>query len=126
MFQPLVVHGEALHQVFGEPRRRPLPELRSPRTADAVPDREDGLEAVVVELAFDIARPLQSNYPEFPDSCAAVKFGFVENVDEMLIHSSDVFVEQLRNLRLSQPDRFILKATLNSGPAVFRAVENDA
>src|SRR5207237_5949530 len=104
----------------------PLAKLRSSRTADAITDGENGFQTVVLDLPLDGARTFQSNYPEFPDSCSAVQLAFVENVDEMLIDGTNVFIEQLRNLRLRQPDRFVLEPALNPGSAIFGAIKNDA
>src|SRR5205823_6230140 len=119
ILQPLVVHGEALHQVFAKAGGSPLAELRSPRTADAVADSENGFQTVVIDLAFDGTGALQTNYPEFPDSCPAVQLALIEDVDQMLVDRADVLVEQLRNLRLREPDRLVLEAALNPRPAIF-------
>ena len=43
ILQPLVVHGEALHQVLAQARRGPLAELRAAVAAHAVADGEDGV-----------------------------------------------------------------------------------
>src|SRR5205807_8871545 len=126
VLQPLVVHGETLNQVFAQSSCRPLPELRSSRTADAIADGEDRFETVVVDLAFDRTGTLNSNYPEFPDSWPSVQFALVENIDEMFIDRANIFVEQLRNLRLRQPDRLIFEPALNPRSTVFGAVENNA
>ena len=36
--------------------------------AHAKPHSQDGLEAVMADLAYHLAFALDSNYPEFPDS----------------------------------------------------------
>ena len=61
VLQPLVVHGEALHQVLGEVCRGPLPELRAPVATDAEADGEDRIEVVVVQAALHLPRPLAAN-----------------------------------------------------------------
>jgi hypothetical protein len=40
---------------------------------DTVPNGDDDVQIVVLDLAFDYAVTLGLNYPEFPDSCLAVK-----------------------------------------------------
>ena len=59
--EPLVVHGETLHQVLCQPRRGPLPELRPSMASHAVPDGEDGGQAVVAQAARYFAGALGSN-----------------------------------------------------------------
>jgi len=59
--QPLVVHGEPLHQVFAQARRGPLPELSATVAAYAIPHGQDRLEPVVPNRARDLATPFGSN-----------------------------------------------------------------
>ena len=92
ILQPLVVHGEALHQVLGQARRGPLAELGAAVAADAVADGEDGFEVVVVDVAGDLAGALLANYPEIPDSCSAVELALVVDVDKVFVDGADVFV----------------------------------
>jgi hypothetical protein len=61
VLQPLVVHGEALHQVLGEVRRGPLPELRAPMAANPEADGEDRIEVVVAQAALDLTLALETN-----------------------------------------------------------------
>ena len=62
VLQPLVVHGEALHQILAQARRGPLAELRAAMAAHAVADGENGVQIVVLDLAGDLPRALRSNY----------------------------------------------------------------
>jgi hypothetical protein len=62
-YEPLLVHGEALHQVLREARCRPLPELRAAVAADAEADGEDRVEVVVLDLARNLALSLPSRFP---------------------------------------------------------------
>ena len=41
VLQPLVVHGEALHQILAQARRRPLAELRTTMAADTEARRKE-------------------------------------------------------------------------------------
>ena len=61
VFEPLIIHGETLHQILVQPPNRPLPELRAPVAAHAETDGEDGIQSVVLELPRDLARTFQSN-----------------------------------------------------------------
>ena len=80
----------------------------------------------MLDLAFDLASALQTNYPEFPDSCLATQFALLEDVQQVLVDRPHILLEQLGNERLRQPDRFILKAALNARPAILCLVKNDA
>ena len=55
VLEALVVHGEAFDEVFAETCGGPLAELRAARCSYAVADGEDGGEAVVLNLAGDLA-----------------------------------------------------------------------
>ena len=67
--QPLVVHREALEQVFLEDGGSPATELDAARRAHAVADGEDGLEVVERDRAADFAVTLDLNRQGFLDSC---------------------------------------------------------
>ena len=58
----------------------PLAKLRAAAAAHAVADRQERLEAVVLDLAGNLALPLGSNYPESPDGCLATALALVEAV----------------------------------------------
>ena len=94
--------------------------------AHAVADGEDGGQAVVLDLAGDLARALGSNYPEFPDSCLPAQFALLEDVHQVLVDRPHVLLEQLRHERLRQPDRLVLEPALDARPAVLGLVEDDA
>jgi hypothetical protein len=61
ILEPLVVHGEALHQVLAEQCRRPLPELRASVASDAEADSEDRVEVVVTQAPCDLSAAFLSN-----------------------------------------------------------------
>lgn len=53
-FDPLVIEHEPLDKEFAESSRRPLPEGGAAGGSDAVPDRQDGVEVVVVYQSGDL------------------------------------------------------------------------
>src|SRR5690606_20673211 len=46
LFQPSIVHGETLDQVFAQDSGGPAAELGAPRGADPVADRQNGVQVV--------------------------------------------------------------------------------
>ncbi len=83
--EPLVIHREALDEVFAQPLGRPDAELRAAKRADAVADGQYGVKVIVIHVAGNFAISLGLNYPEFPDSCLRIKFPFVIDIDQMLV-----------------------------------------
>ena len=61
VLEPLVVHGEALHQVLAQTLRGPLSELRASVAADAVADGENDREAVVANRSRNFAGAFLAN-----------------------------------------------------------------
>ena len=51
--------------------------------------------SVMFDFADDFAAALQTNYPEFPDSCPSVKLSSVVNVCQMFVYGSDILLKQL-------------------------------
>ena len=125
VFQPLVVHGETLHQILIQVPYSPLAKLRAAMAAHTETDREDGVQIVVLDLPRHLPFPFDSNYPEFPDCCLPAQFSLVKNVDQVLIDRSHIFLKQLCQEGLRQPQGLILKPTLDAGPAILRLVKND-
>ncbi len=62
VFEPLVIHGEPLHQILAQPGRGPLAELRASVTADAEADCENGGQIVVQNGPGNLPFALGSNY----------------------------------------------------------------
>lgn len=122
--EPLVIHREALDQVFAEPGRGPLTELRAPMRFDAVADGENGSEGVVLDFPRHLSGPLRSNYPEFSDGCGAPERLFLVNVAEVFADGPDIFLKQLRHLCLREPERLPLEAALDARSAIFGLVED--
>jgi len=84
ILQPLVVHGESLHQVLAQALRCPLAELGTAGRPHPVAHGQDGLQTVVVQCPADLAIPLGLNYPEFPDSSFRFALLLVIDVGEVL------------------------------------------
>jgi len=61
VLQALVVHDEALAQVFAEPRGGPLAECGAAKRAHAMAYRQDRLEAVVAQAAGHLACAFPAN-----------------------------------------------------------------
>ena len=78
----------------------PLAELRAACDTNAEADGEDGLKVLVLNLARYFAASFQSNYSEFPDSCLSVRFRLSENIYQMLVNRTHIFLKQFRNQRL--------------------------
>lgn len=125
VLQAHVVERETLDQKIGQARGCPLAELRAARTADAVADREDDGEAVVLDLPRDLALTLCSNHPEFPDGCGAVEFALLVDVHEVLVDGPDVLLEQLRQEGLRQPERLAFETALDARTPVLGLIEDE-
>lgn len=68
VLEPLVVHGESLHQILAQTLRRPTAELGSTVRPHAVTHCENEVEIVVLDLALHLPRSLPANYSESPNS----------------------------------------------------------
>ena len=80
---------------------------------------------VVLNFPGNLPAALQSNYSEFPNSCPSRQFALGVNAFQMLVHGRNRDLEQLRDERLCQPERLILKPALDARAAVLRLVEDD-
>jgi hypothetical protein len=94
--------------------------------ADAVTHGKDGLQSAVLHLAGHLARALQTNCPEFPESCLPAQFALLEDVDQVLVDRPHILLEQLRNECLRQPDRLVFEPALESRAPILRLVEDYA
>ena len=112
VLQALIIHREALHQILVQAPDGPLPKLRSPMAAHAETDGHNRVQIVVLHFTGHLPRPLDSNYPDFPDSCLPPQFTFVENVHQMLVDRAHILLEQFRDERLCQPPRLVFKPAL--------------
>jgi hypothetical protein len=62
ILEPLVLHRETLDQILREHRGGPLAKLHGPRGGHAVPDRQDHIQVVDLDLAPNLAGALCANY----------------------------------------------------------------
>ena len=83
-------------------------------------------KATELNFAGYLPASLQSNYPEFPDSCLPGQFALVEYVHQVLIDRPYVLLKKLRDERLCQPHGFVLKPALHARLPVLRLVKNEA
>ena len=125
VLQPLVVHGEALHQVLAQARRGPLPELRAAVTADAVADGKDGFQTVVFDVAGDLSAAFSPNYSESPNSWPRGQFALVPDAPQVLVHGWHGHLEQFGDLGLREPDGFVLQPAPDARAPVLRLVEEN-
>jgi hypothetical protein len=83
----------------------PLAKLHATLGFDAVADRDDDIEVVMIHIPVDLPLPLLLNYPEFPDSWFFAKFLFSIDVFNVLVDDANIFGEQFSHLALGQPNR---------------------
>ena len=66
---------------------------------DAIAHGDDGIEAVVHDLARNLPRSLGSNNPEIPDCCLLRELAAGVDVAQVLVHGAHVHAEELGHLR---------------------------
>src|SRR5690606_39958650 len=86
--------------------------------------RQDDIEVIGVDLAFDLPRALGLNYPEFPDSCTRIALTLGEKVADVLVNRAHVLIEQLRDLPLAQPNGTVHGPKADGRGAVLGAVKD--
>ena len=74
-------------------------------------------------LSLDLPASFQLNYPELPDSWLPFQFPFFEDILDVFVDSSNVFLKEFGKLLLSKPDRLVEDAYLNTSLTVFGLVE---
>ncbi len=116
--ETLVVHREPLDQELGETRGGPLTKRGATGRPDAVADRENGVEGVVLDVAGNVANPFALNYSETPNSCPCVQFSIFVNPSQMLIYGRDCHAVKLGDELLREPDCVALQADLKLRCAV--------
>ena len=62
------------------------------------------------------------NYSEFPNSCSWVHLSLLVNPFQMFVYSRDRNLKQIRNQRLRQPNRLILKPALHTRPPILSLI----
>src|SRR5690606_24300093 len=122
--QPLVVQHCALDEVLAEDRGSPAAELSSTWPLHAVAHGEDGVEVEVLHIPSDLATAFLTNCQGFLDSCPFVEFAFRKDVPEM---QADILLgggEELGNLSLGKPDRFVSHAEPDGDSAILSGVQD--
>jgi hypothetical protein len=82
-FQALVIHGEALFEVFLEKSGGVAPEFHTPGGANAVAYREDEIKIVELNGALCFACAFRLNCQGFLDSCLSSQLSILKDVDQM-------------------------------------------
>lgn len=78
----------------------------------------------MVHEPFDRPGTLGLNYPVFPDSCLGRQVALGKDVLDVLVDRPDVFLEELGDVPLRQPQRLVLDPQLEPGRAVRRGVKH--
>ena len=121
IFQPLVVHRESLDDIFAQPLRGPLAELRAPVRFHPVTDRNDDVEIVICRL---VGFPIGGSLCIICTYCFLHQFSFLENIADVLGDDRALPLEQFRQLCLREPDGFIFQPDFNPRPVVLGLVKN--
>lgn len=79
----------------------------------------------LLDLSGDLAGTFDSNYSEFPKSSFGRQFAIGENALEVLVYSRHGDLEQLREMRPGEPDRFVFEPAFDARAAVLGLVEDD-
>ena len=103
VFEPFLVDDEALRGELDELVRRPHAKQRALLGRDAITDRDDGVEVIVLDVARNLAGTFLSNHPEIPDSCLFAQLAVSKDVSEMLTYRAHVYAEQLGHTPLREP-----------------------
>ena len=77
------------------------------------------------EGSVDVAVAFASNYPEILGSCIPIGFAFVVDVGQVHADGVTVNCEQVRHLRLAQPERLAVGTDVDADGAVGRLVQFD-
>ena len=125
LLKALVVQDEALDEILAQNLCSPDAKLRRLAAVDTVSDGDDSVQIVEVHLAGDRPRPLDLNYPIFPDSCRFLQFASGKDVLEVLIDGSQVYAKEFCHLFLGQPEGLTLEQHLDAHGPVWRDIQDD-
>ena len=70
-----------------------LTELRSLLGFNAVTDRDNRVEILMLNFPLNLAFTLLPNYKEFPYSCRRLKLSLGEHVSNVLVNGDDVLIK---------------------------------
>ena len=107
---------------LAQPLRGPDAELRGLVRFHPVAHRDDDIEVVSHDL---VGFPIGGSSCIICTYCFLRQFSFLENITNVLGDDGAFPLEQVRHLRLRQPDRFLLQPHLQAGAPVLRLVEDD-
>jgi hypothetical protein len=125
LLKALVVQDEALDEILAQNLCSPDAKLRRLAAVDTVSDGDDSVQIVEVHLAGDRPRPLDLNYPIFPDSCRSFQFSGGIDVLEVLIDGSQVYAKEFCHLFLGQPKGLAFKENLDAHRPIGRGIQDD-
>jgi hypothetical protein len=108
-FQALVIHGEALFEIFPENGGCPAPEFHAAGGANAVTYGEDEIWFVELNGALCFACAFDLNCQGFLDSCLPRQFSILKDVDQMERDVLFCGLKKLGDLDLGKPDGAILQ-----------------
>jgi hypothetical protein len=116
----LVVDHEPLDDVLLELVGRPLPEADRSGAADPEAKREDHVEVVVGDL---VLLAIRGSCSEKPNNCPLGQLAVLEDVLDVLADRPLRLAEQLGELALAEPYRFVFETNVELGAAVLAPVE---
>ncbi|MDQ8182526.1 hypothetical protein QEH57_17785 [Pelagicoccus sp. SDUM812005] len=95
--EPLVIHGEALAEVFLQTRLGPTPDLGAASRFYPKAGCENCFDIVVIDFPDDLSFALHANDPGIPDSCFFIELFLLIEVLEVLIDYTNVAILKLRH-----------------------------
>src|SRR5882672_2351546 len=123
--QPGLIDGVALHQMFAQHSRGPLAELHTALRVDAIPNRNNGVEVVVLDRSGDLALSFGLNYREILGSCRLAQLALREDILQVQADIVGGCIEQLGHLALGQPDSFPIQAHADLGLTLLVLINQD-
>src|SRR5699024_5028841 len=118
----MLVEAVSPSQMLAQNPSGPLPEAGRTCGIDAVADRDNGIQIVMLQQAFDLSFAFESNYREILGSCHFVQFSIPEDVFQVKADAVRGRGEQFCHLALTQPYSLTLQPYLDK---VLFALEDD-
>lgn len=79
----------------------------------------------MLDLAGDLACSFPSNYSEIPNSCLFVQLPLAVDVSDVLVDHCHRNLKELRDQRLTQPQRLIRETAFDPRPTILGLVKDD-
>ena len=95
------------------------------RRTDPVADRQNCIQAIVLDLSGHLPFAFPANDSEVPNSCLWVYLEFLEDVLQVFVDGRHGYLEQFGDQGLRQPECLFLETTFDARPAVLRLVEKN-